>query len=878
MSSKNILVFWVTFFCLSFFATAQPVNEITRVYGNPGSDPSPEAPQKIIRLSDGNYVIAGNWRDSAFLIKTSAAGDTLWTRRYAFGATAVFNSVTEITGGGLVAAGYYKNAATCDASSRILVVKTAADGAIQQQFVYGYAGKDAEARSIVTTNTNDVAITGLINNPNGTNENACFIKLNSSLAVLALKEINTGLYERGNNIIQLSDGSYAIAGLLRTATNTSYAWLARLSGTGDTLWTKRSSYAGSELYTVRQLSGGPLVAGGYRKVDTIQKNDAYLLLADHTNGNITRQEVYGSTENDELRDLAVVDGGLLAGGVYGQPSSPTWGPRSWVFRLDASYAITENNYWDSYLYASLFKSFAIASPDGYDFSFVQHRAFFSFSEIVYIHRNRNGHKALVAAMPQHFQLYARGANDSAAVNIQGTAYNNIGSTYSQMRLKVYRNNTQLVANISQNLSYSGNAAAFSFSVPIRSELAEYDFKLFGYSASLGERPEAEALGVVAGDVHIVQGQSNGVADLGTDSTFKSPYNRYVRNFGLKQTADTNTYTWHREAYDDNIYQDRKSGVWALVMAEKLARTYNRPIAILNGSVSGIPIDSMLPAAPNQTYRKFLKRVQQSGLVNNIKALLFFQGESDAVVFNTETVSSYKNKFNTLNAAWAADFPSIQQRYLFQIRPGALAVGGIYEAAKTVQEAQRQLAMDLPGTRIMSSSGMNHDGIHYFYTNGYKRAGDDMYRLIATGLYGDTATTGIYAPDIDTAYFSNPAHTGITVVFKGNPQNLAAFAGFNKDFFAEGDTANCKITGYQVVNNKLELQLSAAPGSGFTGLSFTSHIGMGNPAEIEYNSGAPVKNANGTGMLCFYNRPVGPYVPGIVYRSKQTGTANQLAGR
>lgn len=857
------------FCCLFVFAAAQPVNEATRFYGNPGSDPAPEAPQKIIRVSDGNYVIAGTWRDSAFLMKINTAGDTLWTRRYAFGATASFNSVTEITGGAFVAAGYYKNAAGCDGSSRILVVKTAGDGLVQQQFVYGYAGKDAEARSIVTTSAGEVAITGLVNNPNGSNENAFFIKLNTSLAVLAVKEINTGLYERGNSIVQLADGSFAIAGLLRTATNTSYAWLAKLSATGDTVWTRRSSYPSSELYVIKQLAAGTLVAGGYRKVDTTKKNDAYLLLADPANGNITRQEIYGSTGNDELRDLAVVDGGLLAGGVYGLPSSANWGPRAWIFKLDASYAITQNTYWDSYLFASLFKSFALASADGHDYSLVVHRAFFSFSDIHYVHRSRNGHKAVVTVMPVNFQLYARGANDSATVNIQGTAYNNIGTTYSQMRLYVYRNSTQLVANLTRNLSFSGNTAAFSFTVPIRSELAEYDFRLFGYNATLGEKPEAEALGIVAGDVHIVQGQSNGVADLGADSTFSSAYNRYVRNFGLKQTGDTNTYIWRREAYDDNIYQDRVSGVWALVIAEKLARTYNRPIAILNGSVSGIPIDSMLSGAYNQSYRKFLKRVQLSGLINNIRSLMFFQGESDAIVFNTETVGSYKAKFNTLNTSWNADFPSIQRRYLFQIRPGALAVGGIYEAAKTVQEAQRQLAMDLPATRIMSSSGMNHDGIHYFYTNGYKRAGDDMYRLVATDMYGDNAVQDIYAPDIDTAFFSNPARTELTVSFKNNPQNLAGFAGYQKDFFAEGDTANCKITGYQVVNNKLVLQLSAAPGSNFTGISYTSHIGIGNPAEIEFNSGSPVKNANGTGMLCFYNRPVGPYVPGMVQKQKQT---------
>ncbi len=54
-----------------------------------------------------------------------------------------------------------------------------------------------------------------------------------------------------------------------------------------------------------------------------------------------------------------------------------------------------------------------------------------------------------------------------------------------------------------------------------------------------------------------------------------------------------------------------------------------------------------------------------------------------------------------------------------------------------------------------------------------------------------------------------------------------------------------LSGY-TLGNTVVLKLSKAPEASFKGLSYLSHIG---------GAEAPVKNANGIGMLIFYNMPV-----------------------
>jgi len=119
-------------------------------------------------------------------------------------------------------------------------------------------------------------------------------------------------------------------------------------------------------------------------------------------------------------------------------------------------------------------------------------------------------QTVYTSFPNYQQLYQRNiSNNHATVPVNGTIAQSDG--YSKLRLKVYRESS-VIFDQSRNLSYSNGRSSFSFSVNIRAELANYRFELYG------ERNGRELLlknanQVVAGDIILINGQSNALAKL-----------------------------------------------------------------------------------------------------------------------------------------------------------------------------------------------------------------------------------------------------------------------------------------------------------------------------------------------------------------------------
>ncbi|MCC6463154.1 MAG: hypothetical protein IT260_21980 [Saprospiraceae bacterium] len=231
----------------------------------------------------------------------------------------------------------------------------------------------------------------------------------------------------------------------------------------------------------------------------------------------------------------------------------------------------------------------------------------------------------------------------------------------------------------------------------------------------------------------------------------------------------------------------------------------------------------------------------------------FQGETNAGAAFWDGAADYYQKFETLDNAWKLAFPALQQRYLFQIRPGGYWIGATLLTCLQVSEAQRRVAEYLPGWQIMSSTGMNHDSTHYFYQNGYERAGHDIFRLVAKDLYGAPELPNIYppAPGLLRSSWCDP--TKILLQLQHPDDFYQWTPGWESDFRLEGAT-HISVTAGAIHGNILTLSLSGTPGTGFTGLSYTAHPG---------GSAAPVKNANGIGMLTFYNLSVSPGSPVVL---------------
>jgi len=112
----------------------------TKVFDHQHGEFRFNAADAVEETSDGGLIIGGStqcepWILHAYLIKTDANGDTLWTRTYATGGYNAFHSVQETSDGGFIVASSMYSEVTW--SDDALLVKYDADGNLEWAQCYG---------------------------------------------------------------------------------------------------------------------------------------------------------------------------------------------------------------------------------------------------------------------------------------------------------------------------------------------------------------------------------------------------------------------------------------------------------------------------------------------------------------------------------------------------------------------------------------------------------------------------------------------------------------------------------------------------------------------------------------------------------------------
>jgi len=381
-------------------------------------------------------------------------------------------------------------------------------------------------------------------------------------------------------------------------------------------------------------------------------------------------------------------------------------------------------------------------------------------------------------------------------------------------------------------------ASFEIDVPVPSELAAFDIKL-----SLATPDEAHELysvaDLVAGDIYVIQGQSNAASAQynGDANENQSPF---VRSFGTNSTDGMTSaadIVW-RTANGNAGGGQAAIGQWPMRMAGRLATLHETPIGILNGALGGQPIsyfqrDDADPANLGTNYGRLLTRMRAAGLDASVRAILWYQGESDGADFQ-----AHHDGFLALKQDWSEDYPDIERLYVTQLRAGC---GG--NLIRT-QEVQRKLADDFAEITVMSTTGLDgHDGCHYAYAAGYRELGDRYVGLLGRDLYGETPALDVLPPNPSSATFAGGG-TQIVVTMRNPASVLTADPGVGATFRLEGSGAT--ISGATIENNLLVLTVSG-DASGATGLTY-----------LGATQTAPwVLNENAIGLLSFYDLPIAP---------------------
>ncbi|MEU4773121.1 sialate O-acetylesterase [Micromonospora sp. NPDC023644] len=432
--------------------------------------------------------------------------------------------------------------------------------------------------------------------------------------------------------------------------------------------------------------------------------------------------------------------------------------------------------------------------------------------------------------PRDRQLYPRDAENGAAVLVTGKVRD---TRVRAVRLKV----TSGAEGWEDTLPVTG-AADFTFRRRILATLREYRFELHVLGDGLSRRVGLWE-GVVAGDVYVIQGQSNAVSAKyrGSSAGEESPF---VRSYG-SSTADRTLSGADRGwnyAVSEAIRQPGSVGQWGIRMAHRLSDTYQVPVAVLNGAENGKPISFFQrnDAAPGDlatNYGRLRQRLVAAGVIGRVRAVLWYQGESD-----DDAAARHVAGFTALLGDWrreiGTDIPGDSRYYVFQVRTSPCGDSSTGQ----LREAQRRMR-DTLGVTVLSTNGLSgHQGCHFAWEEGYRELGDRVFRVLAHDLYGGPGD-GVAAPDPRSAAFANAERTEVVVQLRDDDP-LTVQPGAQADFRVNGGTVTVTGVAYRD-GGRLVLTLSG-PADGVSGVSYLGHAG----------AGPWIVNATGSGLLAFHN--------------------------
>jgi len=464
-------------------------------------------------------------------------------------------------------------------------------------------------------------------------------------------------------------------------------------------------------------------------------------------------------------------------------------------------------------------------------------------------------------IPLDYQLLARDlATNKANVKIEGTVSKS--KDYASLHVDLFRNGI-LVDMADNALVYTTNLqASFSFNTLfIEAELANYSISIYGSYLNSNTRVLIKTVSnIVAGDVFVIQGQSNAEAGIrnGSANSNKSDYIR-VYACGIDNSSSLLANNrWYIADGDVDKNSNGNTGQWGLKLARMLVDDLQIPIAIFNGAHGGQPIsffqaDSNYKTSQASNYGRMYYRLNKSGLQNNVRAVLWSQGEANSGN-NYIAINDYKNAFKALENAWLSDYPSIERFYIFQTKNG-LGCGTTVDGEMNVKEAQRELAAENNEIEIMPTTGLtlHSDNCHFPFTNGYESFATRINKLVENDIYGKPFTEEIKAPMIKSVEFTSSNVLVLetdAVLLKFSSSDHTTLLTKIKEDFPLKNAQNAVITDVALSGNKITFMLSNDPGRN-ANISF---IGLNS------NLAYTITNSSNIELISFKNYPINNLKP------------------
>jgi hypothetical protein len=278
-----------------------------KVWGN-SSVSSGRYGASVIQTSDGGYVVAGyNTLDigGSLLIKYDSSGTLLWQKVWSdsLSTGSAFNSVIETSDGGLLAVGF----STASSTYNILMVKFTSSGNESWKKTYGsgLTSIDARAYDVIQTSDGNYAIAGQSNN------DVLLAKFDTAGASIWAKTLDVSGVDSATSLVENSDGSFVING---DANND--VLLAKFDSTGTSLW--RKTWGGASVDNSNSLAkttDGGYVVGASTQSYGAGNYDAAIIKYDSL-GNVAWNQTWGTSNTDKTYTVVQATDGGYAMAAY----------------------------------------------------------------------------------------------------------------------------------------------------------------------------------------------------------------------------------------------------------------------------------------------------------------------------------------------------------------------------------------------------------------------------------------------------------------------------------------------------------------------------------------------------------------------------------
>jgi hypothetical protein len=236
----------------------------SRSFSGPGWDGA----NCVLQTADGGYILGGLTNSYGagdfdfWLLKTNANGDSLWSRTFGGPLYEDIFSIQPTTGGGYILAGRTLSygASNYDA----YLVKTNANGDSVWTRHFGGSGFET-ATAVQQTTDGGYILAGITSSYGAGNEDFWLLKTNASGDSAWSRTFGGASWDRAYSLQKTADGGYILAGRTDSyGSGQGDFYLVKTNSNGNSLWSRTFGGAGFDgAYFVRQTTDSGFVLAGF---------------------------------------------------------------------------------------------------------------------------------------------------------------------------------------------------------------------------------------------------------------------------------------------------------------------------------------------------------------------------------------------------------------------------------------------------------------------------------------------------------------------------------------------------------------------------------------------------------------------------------------